>query len=70
MDTDGDARGPDGSLHPNAMLFDGNELSLLSTSPVLADTDGDSRTDFEEFDHPFFSPARGRAAAVGDRDRG
>lgn len=59
VDTDGDARGPDQDLAPNVSLFDGFELDGLSTprtSPTLEDTDGDGRTDFEEFDHPFFSP--------------
>jgi len=67
VDTDGDARGPDGTLAPNAALFDGAELKINpddatrsagvgATSPTLADTDGDARTDYEEFDHPIFSP--------------
>lgn len=67
VDTDGDARGPDGTLAPNASLFDGAELKIDpddetgsagpgATSPTLDDTDGDSRTDYEEFDHPIFSP--------------
>lgn len=67
VDTDGDSRGPDGTLAPNASLFDGAELKIDpadttrsagpgATSPTLADTDGDARTDYEEFDHPIFSP--------------
>ncbi len=67
VDTDGDARGPDGTLAPNAALFDGAELKIDpddatrsagvgATSPTLADTDGDARSDYEEFDHPIFSP--------------
>jgi hypothetical protein len=50
VDSDGDARGPDGDLAANSRFFDGNELSMIGTSPSLADTDGDSKTDFEEFD--------------------
>lgn len=65
VDSDSDARGPDGDLPPNASLFDGIELNaapgidytgLPRTSPSLADTDGDGLTDFEEIDHPFFHP--------------
>jgi hypothetical protein len=60
-DSDEDARGSDGSQAPNASLFDGNELVVLedghasptSTSPTLADTDGDGVTDADEFDTPF-----------------
>lgn len=60
-DSDEDARGGDGSQAPNASLFDGNELVVLedghasptSTSPTLADTDGDGVTDADEFDTPF-----------------
>jgi hypothetical protein len=64
VDTDGDARGPtpDASAAPDVALFDAAELALeddplrpgsltsapTATSPVLADTDGDGRTDFEE----------------------
>ena len=65
VDTDGDARGPDPSnpLPPNPDLFDGAELhfdsdgTLLgsSTSPTLADTDGDGATDYEEVGHAFRS---------------
>src|SRR5690606_36626024 len=63
VDTDGDARGRNGNLPPNPALFDGAELkidfandpthtpSLQATSPTLADTDGDGRTDYEEYDH-------------------
>ena len=56
VDTDGDARGPNHDLPPNALLFDGNELNLVGTSPTLDDTDGDARTDYEEIDHPVRSP--------------
>lgn len=52
VDSDGDARGPDANLPPNADLFDGNELNNRGTSPTLADTDGDGKTDFEEYDDP------------------
>ena len=65
VDTDGDARGPsaDDPLAPNPDLFDGAELhfdakgNLLgtSTSPILADTDGDGKTDYEEVGHAFRS---------------
>ena len=48
MDSDGDARGPNGDLPPNSSFFDGLELELFGTSPTLADTDGDGLTDFEE----------------------
>lgn len=48
VDTDLDARGPTGLLLPNPSLFDGNEYRLSHTSPVLADTDGDGLTDWEE----------------------
>ncbi len=58
VDTDGDSRGPAGNLAPNVSLFDGYELdpSTPRTSPTLDDTDGDGRTDAEEFDHPVYSP--------------
>ena len=58
VDTDGDARGPNHDLAPNVSLFDGFELDDATprTSPTLDDTDGDGRTDFEEFDHPFLDP--------------
>ena len=52
VDTDGDARGPDGDLPPKAALFDGNELTDRGTSPSFADTDGDGKTDYEEYDNP------------------
>lgn len=52
VDSDGDARGREADLPPNAALFDGNELSDRGTSPSLADTDGDGKTDFEEYDDP------------------
>jgi len=66
IDTDGDARGPDGTLPPNAALFDGAELVEVfddagnlfygGTSPIYDDTDGDGVTDYDEFAHPFRSP--------------
>lgn len=58
VDSDSDARGPQFNQPPNAFLFDSIELdpSTPRTSPLLEDTDGDGRTDFEELDHPFFSP--------------
>jgi predicted outer membrane repeat protein len=62
VDTDGDARGPARDMPPRPELFDKAELRLdaqgvaRGTSPTLADTDGDGRTDFEEFDHPSRSP--------------
>ncbi|GJM21461.1 MAG: hypothetical protein DHS20C15_13760 [Planctomycetota bacterium] len=58
VDSDSDARGPNVDQPPNAFMFDSVELdpSTPRTSPTLADTDGDGRTDFEEVDHPFFSP--------------
>jgi predicted outer membrane repeat protein len=56
VDTDGDARGPDHTLAPNALLFDRNEIRWVGTSPTLDDTDGDARTDYEEIDHPVRSP--------------
>jgi len=71
VDTDGDSRGPSGSAAPNAALFDGRELYTAAelaeapatrtlkpdaTSPTLADTDGDGRTDYEELEDPTRSP--------------
>lgn len=66
VDTDGDARGPNGDLPPNASLFDGAELVEFfdstnnhfygGTSPLFDDTDGDGVTDYDEFAHPFRSP--------------
>lgn len=56
VDSDGDARGPSGTLPPSAMLFDGYEIERLGTSPTLADTDGDGRTDYEEHDSPRLNP--------------
>ena len=56
VDTDGDARGPDGTAQPNPSLFDGQELSLSGTSPTLADTDGDGLTDYEEILGGGFNP--------------
>ena len=48
VDTDGDSRGPLGTARSDPNLWDGNELLLSHTSPVLADTDGDGLTDWEE----------------------
>ena len=66
VDTDADARGPNGDLPPNASLFDGAELVEFfdnsgrlfygGTSPLFDDTDGDGVTDYDEFAHPFRSP--------------
>ncbi|MFN0138243.1 MAG: right-handed parallel beta-helix repeat-containing protein [Phycisphaerae bacterium] len=67
VDTDNDARGPSGELPPQAYLFDGAELKIDrndptrsagigATSPTLSDTDGDGRTDYEEFDSSVFDP--------------
>ncbi len=73
VDTDGDARGPDGDLPPNAALFDGAELVEYfsddgrlfygGTSPIFDDTDGDGVTDYDEFAHPL------RSALVADVPR-
>jgi len=60
LDTDGDAAGPDGTLTPNPELYDGSELKIDfandpshtpgkgATSPTVADTDGDDRSDYYE----------------------
>ncbi|MFT5198071.1 MAG: hypothetical protein ACI87O_000720 [Planctomycetota bacterium] len=58
VDTDADSRGPDHNLTPDAFLFDGQELAPDThiTSPSLADTDGDGRTDQEELYVPVFHP--------------
>ncbi|NOX58830.1 MAG: hypothetical protein GXP29_08235 [Planctomycetes bacterium] len=66
VDTDGDARGPDGNLPPNSSLFDPAErvevfdsqggLFYGGTSPLLDDTDGDGVTDYDEFANPIRSP--------------
>ena len=50
VDTDADACGPDFIQPPKAALFDGHEILVLHTSPTLDDTDGDGRTDYEEYD--------------------
>ena len=63
VDTDGDARGPDGTGVPDSRLFDGTELQFdatgellpTSTSPIHDDTDGDGQADGEEIDNPFRS---------------
>jgi len=41
VDSDDDSRG-------NAALFDGNELDVHATSPIIADTDGDGIDDYVE----------------------
>lgn len=67
VDSDHDARGPDGTLPPNSALFDGAELKLDpndatrsagvgATSPTLDDTDGDGRSDHEEMNSAVFKP--------------
>lgn len=48
MDSDGDARGPEGTAPTDPNLWDGNELLRSRTSPTLADTDGDGYTDWQE----------------------
>ena len=49
VDSDGDARDDAGQSVPLAALFDGAEVAA-GTSPTLADTDGDGKTDLEERD--------------------
>lgn len=49
VDSDGDARDIEGNSIPLAALFDGAEL-MAGTSPTLADTDGDGKTDLQERD--------------------
>lgn len=49
VDSDGDSRDTSGSAVPLPALFDGAELKA-GTSPTLADTDGDGKTDLEERD--------------------
>lgn len=71
VDTDHDARGPEGNRPPNPALFDGRELFkaenlvarsnrrvvlISATSPTLEDSDGDGRTDYEEFNDPVRKP--------------
>lgn len=48
VDSDQDARGPEGDQQPNPLLFDGNEIDSFGTSPTLSDTDGDGLTDYHE----------------------
>lgn len=48
IDSDGDARGPDGNAVSDPNLWDGFELLFSRTSPTLADTDGDGLTDYQE----------------------
>ncbi|MEO1173274.1 MAG: hypothetical protein AAFX94_14670, partial [Myxococcota bacterium] len=55
VDSDGDSRDADRTQLPLAALFDGAEVAAL-TSPTLADTDGDGKTDFEERDSPTRDP--------------
>lgn len=80
VDTDGDARGPDPdpSAAPVVDLFDAAELALIpdpdapgemtssveATSPLLADTDGDARTDWEELMVGTRSPTRAEVPSV------
>lgn len=45
VDTDGDSVSGNTS---NPQLWDGDEITKWGTSPSLADTDGDNRTDFDE----------------------
>jgi hypothetical protein len=58
VDSDGDARGSDGTDIPNPSLFDGQELLLSGTSPTLADTDGDGMSDYQEILGGGFNPLR------------
>jgi hypothetical protein len=45
VDSDGDARvGPSS----NPLLWDGNEALMWRTSPIIDDTDGDNRSDYQE----------------------
>ncbi len=55
VDSDGDARDNDGESIPLAALFDGAELQA-GTSPTIADTDGDGKTDLQERDVPNRDP--------------
>ncbi len=55
VDSDGDARDPSGTTLPLAALFDASELAA-GTSPTLADTDGDGKTDYEELDSTVRDP--------------
>jgi hypothetical protein len=48
VDSDGDSRGPNGDKPSDPNLWDGFELIYAGTSPILADTDGDGLTDYEE----------------------
>jgi hypothetical protein len=80
VDTDGDARGPDPdpSAAPLVELFDAAELALVpdpdapgeltssvdATSPLLADTDGDARTDWEELMIGTRSPTRAEVPSL------
>ncbi|MEQ8279931.1 MAG: hypothetical protein RMA76_03525 [Deltaproteobacteria bacterium] len=55
VDSDGDAKNPNDNTLPLASLFDGAEV-MAGTSPTLADTDGDARSDFEERDSAVRDP--------------
>lgn len=55
VDSDGDAKNPNDNTLPLAALFDGGEV-MAGTSPTLADTDGDARSDFEERDSAVRDP--------------
>jgi hypothetical protein len=45
VDSDGDARVATSS---NPLLWDGNEALMWHTSPIIDDTDGDNRSDYQE----------------------
>ncbi len=54
-DSDDDAR-VEGQTMPNPELMDYNEVYIYKTSPVLNDTDGDGKGDFEEITGGGFNP--------------
>jgi hypothetical protein len=54
-DSDDDAR-IEGQTTPNPELLDYNEVYVYKTSPVLDDTDGDARGDYEEITGGGFNP--------------
>jgi hypothetical protein len=63
VDSDGDALIPGSDERTEARLFDGNELNgysfggrTISTSPILADTDGDGMSDYLEIAEGGFNP--------------
>lgn len=80
VDSDGDAVGTDGVPRaPNPRLFDGAELDLVpdtlglgtpgipgvgATSPLHADTDGDTRSDWEELDVLTRSPVVAEVVSI------